>query len=104
MSLPRPLIHDHKNNLNLFYACPDRVDHLSHSDTGRGHHHLHGGIKNRRRLGRCRGHLREFIDYLKPLGAMLTAPILLIGLEPFDSFRIQHRKLGSKLTGDVVLK
>lgn len=50
------------------------------------------------------GTYEKFIDYLKPLGAVLTVPILLIGLEPFDSFRIQHRKLGSKLTGDVVSK
>lgn len=50
------------------------------------------------------GTYEKFIDYLKPLGAVLTVPILLIGLDPFDSFRIQHRKLGGKLTGDVVMK
>lgn len=50
------------------------------------------------------GTYEKFIDYLKPLGSVLTVPILLIGLEPFDTFRIQHRKLGSKLTGDVVMK
>lgn len=50
------------------------------------------------------GTFEKFIDYLKPLGSVLTVPILLIGLEPFDTFRIQHRKLGSKLTGDVVMK
>jgi hypothetical protein len=50
------------------------------------------------------GTYEKFIDYLKPLGAVLTVPILLIGLDPFDSFRIQHRKVGSKLTGDVVPK
>ena len=50
------------------------------------------------------GTYEKFIDYLKPLGAVLTVPILLIGLEPFDSFRIQHRKDGAKLTGDVVMK
>lgn len=50
------------------------------------------------------GTYEKFIDYLKPLGAVLSVPILLIGLEPFDSFRIQHRKVGNKLTGDVVMK
>ena len=50
------------------------------------------------------GTCEKFIDYLKPLSSVLTVPILLIGLEPFDSFRIQHRRHGSKLTGDVVLK
>lgn len=50
------------------------------------------------------GTYEKFIDYLKPLGAVLTVPILLIGLDPFDSFRIQHRKVGAKLTGDVVMK
>lgn len=50
------------------------------------------------------GTFEKFIDYLKPLGSVLTVPILLIGLEPFDSFRIQHRKTGAKLTGDVVMK
>jgi hypothetical protein len=50
------------------------------------------------------GTFEKFIDYLKPLGSVLTVPILLIGLGPFDSFRIQHRRLGSKLTGDVVMK
>jgi len=50
------------------------------------------------------GTFEKFIDYLKPLGSVLTVPILLIGLEPFETFRIHHRKLGNKLTGDVVMK
>ncbi len=50
------------------------------------------------------GTYEKFIDYLKPLGSVLTVPILFIGLEPFDTFRIQHRKVGNKLTGDVVMK
>lgn len=50
------------------------------------------------------GTYEKFIDYLKPLGAVLTVPILLIGLESFDSFRIQHRRVGARLTGDVVIK
>jgi hypothetical protein len=29
MCLPRPLIYDYENSLNLFYACPARVDQLS---------------------------------------------------------------------------
>ncbi len=51
------------------------------------------------------GTYEKFIDYLKPLGSVLPVPILLIGLEPFDSFYIQHRQAGpQRLTGDVVMK
>jgi hypothetical protein len=50
------------------------------------------------------GSYEKFIDYLKPLGAVLTVPILLIGLNPFDSFQISHRRLGSRLTGDIAFK
>lgn len=51
------------------------------------------------------GTFEKFIDYLKPLGSVLTVPILLIGLEPFNTFYIQHRQAGPrKKTGDVVMK
>ncbi len=50
------------------------------------------------------GTYEKFLDYLNPLRGILTVPILLVGLEPFNSFKIQHRKLGSKLTGDVFIK
>lgn len=50
------------------------------------------------------GTYEKFLDYLKPLRRVFTVPILLIGSEPFSTFRIQHRKLDQKLTGDVAME
>lgn len=51
------------------------------------------------------GTYEKFIDYLKPLGAVLPVPILLIGIQPFESFRIEHRQAEPRRkTGDVVMK
>ncbi len=50
------------------------------------------------------GYFEKFIEYVKPLNNLLTAPVLLVGLEAPDTFRIEHRKdnKGSKY-GVVVL-
>jgi hypothetical protein len=47
------------------------------------------------------GTYEKFIDYLKPLGAVLTAPLLLIGLQPFETFRIRHENVAGRNQGVV---
>ena len=47
------------------------------------------------------GTYEKFIDYLKPLGAVLTAPLLLIGLQPFTTFRIRHENVNGRNRGFV---
>ncbi len=51
------------------------------------------------------GTFEKFIDYLKPLSTVLTVPILIIGLDVFDTFSVQHRQLEPrKKTGDILRK
>lgn len=51
------------------------------------------------------GTFEKFLTYLNPLSSVLTVPILLIGLDTFDSFYLQHRQASpGKKTGDVVMK
>lgn len=51
------------------------------------------------------GTYEKFIDYLKPLSTILTVPLLIIGLEPCDSFYLNHRKNErDKWTGDIVMR
>jgi len=48
------------------------------------------------------GEYEKFIRYLPPLQEVLTAPILLIGLEAPKTFHIEGRKVGAKSIGYVV--
>jgi hypothetical protein len=48
------------------------------------------------------GEFEKFERYLNPLQEVLTAPILLVGLQPPDSFHIDQRKEGRKNVGFVV--
>ena len=48
------------------------------------------------------GEFEKFERYLNPLQEVLTAPILLVGLQPPDSFHIDQRKEGRKNIGFVV--
>jgi len=48
------------------------------------------------------GEYEKFIRYLKPLGNVLTVPILIIGLEKPKSFRIEHQTVNGKKVGQVV--
>lgn len=54
------------------------------------------------------GTYEKYIQYLNPLRHILTAPILIIGLEAPLSFYISHKKIGTngsnKYLGEVVMK
>ena len=47
------------------------------------------------------GTYEDYVQYLKPLGNMLTAPLLIVGLEAPESFRIEHENKGGKKVGHV---
>ncbi|MCK5443112.1 MAG: hypothetical protein KAJ23_14595 [Maribacter sp.] len=50
------------------------------------------------------GTYEKFLDYLPPLRNMLTTPLLVIGLEPPESFRIVHEQFAPrKKIGRVVM-
>jgi hypothetical protein len=36
------------------------------------------------------GTYKKAVDYLKPLQNQLSCPLVIIGLEPPDSFRVEH--------------
>ena len=48
------------------------------------------------------GTFESFVRYLAPLNNVLTVPVLLVGLEPPESFRVQKFKVGNKHSGRVV--
>ncbi|MFS4455369.1 BglII/BstYI family type II restriction endonuclease [Maribacter sp. 2304DJ31-5] len=50
------------------------------------------------------GTYEKFLDYLPPLRNMLTTPLLIIGLEPPDSFHIVHEQYAQrKKIGKVIM-
>ncbi len=48
------------------------------------------------------GSFEQYVQYLKPMQQMLTPPLLIVGLEPPDTFHIEHVKVGQRLIGRVV--
>jgi len=49
------------------------------------------------------GSFEKFLDYLPPLQNLLTVPLLIIGLEKPDSFRIEHFQLAPrKKIGEII--
>lgn len=48
------------------------------------------------------GTYEKYIDFLRPMGMLLTAPLVIIGLEAPKSFRIAHRADGRRKLGYVV--
>lgn len=48
------------------------------------------------------GTFEDYVQYLKPMRALLTAPLAIIGLEPPESFKIATENKGSKRVGHVV--
>ena len=42
------------------------------------------------------GSFERYVEYLKPLGALLATPILVIGLEPMEKYRVEHRMVEGK--------
>jgi hypothetical protein len=49
------------------------------------------------------GTYESYVRYLQPLNNVLTVPILLVGLEAPETFRIEKVKTGNKNIGHVVL-
>jgi hypothetical protein len=48
------------------------------------------------------GSFEDYVQYLKPMQQMLTPPLLIVGLEPPQSFHIEHAKVGARMIGRVV--
>ena len=47
------------------------------------------------------GSYEKYLTLLRPMGMILTAPLVLIGLEPPRTFRIVHKKQGRRYLGYV---
>lgn len=58
-------------------------------------------MKQRGGFDNACGTFEDYVQYLKPMGQMLTAPLLIVGLEPPETFQITHRKVGNKKVGEV---
>jgi hypothetical protein len=43
----------------------------------------------------------KFIQYVEPMKDILVEPIIIIGLEPVDEFRMQHKRLADKKIGVI---
>lgn len=51
--------------------------------------------------GAC-GTYEKYIDFLRPMGMLLTAPLVIIGLEKPRTFHIEHEQDGRRKLGRVV--
>lgn len=49
------------------------------------------------------GSYERYVQYLKPLQQLLTVPLVVIGLEPPQSFRISHETVNGRKVGSVQL-
>lgn len=45
------------------------------------------------------GSYEKYVQFLRPMGMLLTAPLVIIGLEPFETFEIELEKRGGKYYG-----
>ena len=48
------------------------------------------------------GTYEKYVDFLRPMGMLLTAPLVIIGLEAPKTFHIEHRSDGRRKLGYVV--
>ena len=48
------------------------------------------------------GTYEKYVDFLRPMGMLLTAPLVIIGLEAPKTFHIEHRADGRRKLGYVV--
>ena len=48
------------------------------------------------------GTYEKYIRLLRPMGMLLTAPLVIIGLEPPRTFHIEHEKVGRNYYGHIV--
>ena len=49
------------------------------------------------------GTFEKYVDFLRPMGMLLTAPLVIIGLEAPETFHIEHETAGRRKLGHVVL-
>lgn len=49
------------------------------------------------------GSYEKYVEYLKPLNNLLTTPMMIIGLEPPESFVVEHATEGIRTTGTIKL-
>ena len=47
------------------------------------------------------GTYEKYVEYLKPLNNLLTTPMMIIGLEPPETFVIEHKKEANRTIGFV---
>lgn len=47
------------------------------------------------------GSYDKYVDFLRPMGMLLTAPLVIIGLEAPQTFRIVHRRDGRNMRGYI---
>lgn len=50
------------------------------------------------------GTYEKYVEYLKPLNNILTTPMMIIGLEPPETFSIKHKKIDNRTVGYVEMK
>lgn len=48
------------------------------------------------------GTYEKYIDFLRPMGMLLTAPLVIIGLEAPTTFHVEHRAHGRRKLGYIV--
>lgn len=48
------------------------------------------------------GEYEKICRYLVPLDRVLTVPMLIIGLEPMETFKITHEQIGNKKIGKII--
>lgn len=49
------------------------------------------------------GTYEKYIDFLRPMGMLLTAPLVIIGLEAPKTFRIEHEQVGNSMLGHITM-
>lgn len=49
------------------------------------------------------GTFEKYVDFLRPMGMLLTAPLVIIGLEAPKTFHIEHEQDGRRKLGRIVL-
>lgn len=48
------------------------------------------------------GSYEKYVDFLRPMGMLLTAPLVIVGLEAPSTFRIEHERDGRNMRGRIV--
>ena len=48
------------------------------------------------------GTFEKYVDFLRPMGMLLTAPLVIVGLEAPKTFHIEHKVDGRRMLGYVV--